>query len=817
MKKNSKLLGILVVSALTLTGCGGSDNDGGSNLTSITAGVAVDPYIKDAQFEEFDANNALLQTSAASDSNGRFVFTNPLRRGSRIVMKLGRGLHAGTPFRGTLKRKIDIDSGPLVVNPLTTLVADGKTETEVLNLVKAITGDTTITTADLTADPMARLTDGDITAQDKSLLAANMSVNTAMEIIGNASDLTKVQTVAAVVENQLSASVLNDLTAASTAGEIDIAAATGVTVTSYIADTVVVNTDGTTDVQSVADSMTPVYIDQIAALLTTDITKPVVITDPTVDPVQVADMTALANIYYVAGITAYQAGAISGNTADFRTAIEKFNAAAALAASITDQAVKDKVLFFGAFAKVLALADPISDATANGLNNFGDILDAFGLAGAPVASDRSNINTLQIEICTTMGTPPSTWQECRIAPLSSTSPTSGELQGFLYNKVGTGLKDAISLLAQVSDSFNATVNDNGIIVEFDATDAKFITAIANGILAQINFLQGYNVDVDLDNQQTIANSNTSQTPEQFLAAHPNLGKLKDRASIAAVKTYANAAITALEGAIAALQAEADTGDNQANDFIKFDNTNCYWNQLQYVCDPTTYNDPAMISDFSASLTEVKTILNSTGTYDVIDNGPDGTRGTSDDTIAAKIDVSKFFAGVDLRSKIPTSYNKGAYGKSPGMLPDPTFGGVLVQIMGQAPSVLNTDIDGDGSPDIFDLTYIVPSLVTGNSFQAWINDGGYTNQWTFNFGTATAFTGTIATIGGTINISGTYTISRNVLTLNFTEPVGTDQVTRLVATLESGYKESDNGFYFITAIYSNTTLLRTTNVWLQRFF
>ena len=391
------------------------------------------------------------------------------------------------------------------------------------------------------------------------------------------------------------------------------------------------------------------------------------------------------------------------------TSIEKFNAAAALTDSITDVALKDKVLFFGAFAKVLQVAKPMSDGTANGLNNFGDVLDAFGLAGAPATTDRSNLNTLSVDVCKTMtgGTAPYTytWQECDLAPLNATSPTSGDLQAMLYNKVGAGLTDAVAMLGQVSSNFSATVTDGGVAVEFDATDAKFIAALANGMLAQINLVQAYDLNVDIDAE---TNRTTEQTPEQFLAANPNLGKLKDAVRIADVKTYANAAITALESAIAALKAETD---DQANDFVKFDNTNCYWTNNSYVCEPTTYNDT---TEFEAALAEAKKTINATN-YNVMDNGPDEIAGNSDDVVAAKVDISKFFAGVDLRSKLPSTFNNGASGDMPGLLPDPTFGGVLIQIDGQAPANLNTDEDNDGSPDIFGMPYVAPEMPVLSDF------------------------------------------------------------------------------------------------------
>jgi len=382
----------------------------------------------------------------------------------------------------------------------------------------------------------------------------------------------------------------------------------------------------------------------------------------------------------------------------------------------------------------------------------------------------------------------------------------------MYAKVGAGLKDAVAMLKLVSPTFNETITDAGVAVEFDATDAKFVSAVANGMLAQINLLQAYNVNVDIDAE---TNRTTDQTPEQFLAANPDLGKLQAAARMADVKTYSDAAVKALEAAVTALKAE--TGE-QANDFVKFANTNCYWNQSTYIytCDPTTYNDAAEIADFEAALLETKTILNGS-TYSVMGDGEDGIPGTIDDTVTT-IDVSKFFAGVDLRSKIPTSFNKGASLDMPGLLPDPTFGGVLVEVDGQAPSVLNTDADGDGSPDIFGMTYFVPGMLEGRTFQTWL-DGG--DEWRFTFNSDTAFSGTVTSwlqvppYEQVTDISGTYTTAQNVLTLNFS-PAYDGQLTRLVSTLQSGYSEDENGlgFEFMSEAFNDTVSIGTFNHWIS---
>jgi hypothetical protein len=109
-------VGCLLLS-LVLTGCGGSGGGSsdpvsdsttsstGSSTTSSTV-IAVDPYIVGAVFNEITADGDVVQTSDASDENGRAVFHQVLTSGNLVVM-VNPGLHNGVPFQGTLKFKVD--------------------------------------------------------------------------------------------------------------------------------------------------------------------------------------------------------------------------------------------------------------------------------------------------------------------------------------------------------------------------------------------------------------------------------------------------------------------------------------------------------------------------------------------------------------------------------------------------------------------------------------------------------------------------------------------------------------------------------------
>ncbi|KPK26499.1 MAG: hypothetical protein AMJ61_08735, partial [Desulfobacterales bacterium SG8_35_2] len=174
---------------LFLAACSDSNNSA-VNLPGgdVMQGVAVDPYIEGAVFQEIDADTgAVLQESSPSNALGVFVFPDPLTPGSIIELKdTEKGLHGGAPYLGMLRRVIAAaDQNPVVVSPLTTLLANGITPEELIAALHDA-GLTSLTTSDLYADPMVRLSNitAEVTDQDLALLQASMAVNAYMEITG---------------------------------------------------------------------------------------------------------------------------------------------------------------------------------------------------------------------------------------------------------------------------------------------------------------------------------------------------------------------------------------------------------------------------------------------------------------------------------------------------------------------------------------------------------------------------------------------------------------------------------------------------------
>lgn len=166
-----------IVATLILAACGGGGSGSSTanpNLTGITGGVAADPYITGAVFEEIaeDGVTVLQRASTPSDSQGRFEFARPLTKGSTVRIKPSqRGNHGLTAYTGMVKAIVN-QSGPLlVVTPLTTLVADGSTPTEVVQLCQD--AGISISADQIDDDPMAPLLgSGTVSDTDLALLQA---------------------------------------------------------------------------------------------------------------------------------------------------------------------------------------------------------------------------------------------------------------------------------------------------------------------------------------------------------------------------------------------------------------------------------------------------------------------------------------------------------------------------------------------------------------------------------------------------------------------------------------------------------------------
>jgi hypothetical protein len=169
----------------------------------------------------------------------------------------------------------------------------------------------------------------------------------------------------------------------------------------------------------------------------------------------------------------------------------------------------------------------------------------------------------------------------------------------------------------------------------------------------------------------------------FLRDNPSFMKLNNGSSLSLTKAALLASIGSFKAALTSLRAE--TGD-QSHDFIKLASTRCSYVYPNYNC-ATVYNTPQQLADLESSLAKAESVVGASAPVTLAT----GTPGAADDVT---VNPPKFFAGIDLRSMLPTTWNAGASGTLPGLFPDPTFGGVLVGPL--AP--VNRDANGDGSPD-----------------------------------------------------------------------------------------------------------------------
>jgi predicted CxxxxCH...CXXCH cytochrome family protein len=194
LRNTKSLIAWLIVLALTglLAACGSSSSSEPAAATPTgpaAQGIAVDPYISGAIFQEVSANGTLLQRqSTASDAAGHFSFPQPLTPGSIVELKVSaKGMHNGVPYPGMIRRLVD-DSVPAtwVVSPLTTLTASGLSEQQVLDFF-AGAGLLDLTASDLTADPMASIDLGGAVSAGTRLapLQAAMAANAFMQAVND--------------------------------------------------------------------------------------------------------------------------------------------------------------------------------------------------------------------------------------------------------------------------------------------------------------------------------------------------------------------------------------------------------------------------------------------------------------------------------------------------------------------------------------------------------------------------------------------------------------------------------------------------------
>jgi hypothetical protein len=343
------------------------------------------------------------------------------------------------------------------------------------------------------------------------------------------------------------------------------------------------------------------------------------------------------------GMASLQTVMTTQATDDFLTAATAFDRAAQLAAADTNatEGQRNQAYFFGAAARLALLANPYSNVWPAGMDRLGDVLDAYGLGGTP--AQRSRFQTIQFRDCTS--------GKC-VFRVSSSSPRTAAIQGFMSDKVASELQEAAARLGRVTQSFQATVTNGRQRVWFDYTDARFLKGVAEAAIAAIRIQQAYHLDIDVYGTQ----NTPSWTADSFMVANPTLLTLGSPTGLPVARAQAMAAVQSFKQALAALKAE--TGD-QTDHFIKLTRSVCGFGSGYYSCQ-TVFNPADQVADIETWLNEMGAALAASGQHTLAVK-----------TVIATFVPDAFFAGVDFRSKLPASLYAGA------SMPDPSMGGVLV--------------------------------------------------------------------------------------------------------------------------------------------
>lgn len=184
--------GVMVASALFLTGCGGGGGGGGlfGSSGQTIGGVAVDGYLQYATVF-LDANrNGIAdagEPTTTTDAAGRYTLDYSTWSGSitglRIVVTGGVDSDTGFPFSGQLSAPIDKATQAQVVTPLTTLVdamvAQGLA-TDVNTAKQQVAQALGLTTDQLSTDPVAAL------ASNPGIYTTGVALQRAVQMLASA-------------------------------------------------------------------------------------------------------------------------------------------------------------------------------------------------------------------------------------------------------------------------------------------------------------------------------------------------------------------------------------------------------------------------------------------------------------------------------------------------------------------------------------------------------------------------------------------------------------------------------------------------------
>lgn len=367
------------------------------------------------------------------------------------------------------------------------------------------------------------------------------------------------------------------------------------------------------------------------------------------------------------------AGDIVGAHDLFRAAAEKYNGA-----GTNDE---DIAHFFYALTRIGTLwFDIYSDGEDDGLNDSGDILDAFGCENT--GRDPVNMEAGYIDL------------RCPQVALPLGHPTGPDLRNF-SDFVIDEITAAISSLDKVSTDFQFTWTEpfDSTLVESDYGDAIILKGVLKGVIAMYKVNSAYSPNID------VADILEDNTIESFLNLNPGFPVMSGTPSDSVL--WQGAALADIREAVEWIR---DFDDNdQTDDWIGMDALD--------------------IAEALDDIAEAEDCYNG-GSYGPCtdDNNTPGDP-SDDDTI----DLGPYFNNSVIVSGLIPSFN----GDDPvGFLPDPYFGGTWIMIDGEDPALLNADEDSDGNADSLqkDIYYVYAGNTGGHPDNVFREDPeayGYT--------------------------------------------------------------------------------------------
>lgn len=322
-----------------------------------------------------------------------------------------------------------------------------------------------------------------------------------------------------------------------------------------------------------------------------------------------------------------------------------FEAAFNLAGSSTSNDADTARIFYAATRIAVPIFDTYSDDNQNDeVDHIGDILDSLGCDRADTA--RSNIDAISCP-------------DFDVDPLPDDLVTGSEFQQFLSGPVLDQLEGALENIELISPTYTRNLTfETGERVEsaeIDLNDVLLFRSAVRGAIAAIMIQSAYNLDADIDAQ---ANDKAS-TFESFLAGNSGFLTLSGTSpsTLSIAKGELSQAVDDLLAAIDGIQNETD---DQLNDLVTLDNAATG----DFLSIPHTSSQ----AEIDRAIKDIEDYKNSLEGPVVIKDNENPVDPNDDFTL----DLSRFFAGLNLRDFLPPL----AGDQVSGLFPDATFDGVF---------------------------------------------------------------------------------------------------------------------------------------------